>query len=47
MSIMIALHMIGVVSAIAWSEVVSCSWVKIGRKLLRFSMAKSLFPPLW
>jgi hypothetical protein len=46
MSMMIALRMIRVASAVAWSEVVSCSSVKIGRKLLGFAMAKSLFPPL-
>ena len=46
MSMMIALRMIGVASTVAQSEVVSCSLVKIGRKLLGFAVAKSLFPPL-
>jgi hypothetical protein len=46
MSIMIAFRIIGVVSALAQSDVVSCSWVKIGQRLLRFAVAKSLFPPL-
>ena len=46
MSMMIALRTIGVASAVARSEVVSCSSVKIGRKLLGFAVAKSLFSPL-
>jgi len=44
--IMIALRIIGVAREVAWSDVVSCSCVKIGQKLLGFAMAKSLFPPL-
>ena len=43
---MIALWIIGVARDVAQSDVVSCSCVKIGQKLLGFDVAKSLFPPL-
>jgi hypothetical protein len=46
MSMMIALRIIGVASAVPQSDVESCSWVKMGRRLLGFARAKSLFPPL-
>jgi hypothetical protein len=29
------------------SSTESCSWVKMGQRLLGFARAKSLFPPLW
>jgi hypothetical protein len=29
------------------SSVESCSWVKMGWRLLGFARVKSLFPPLW
>ena len=46
-SIMIALWIIRVVREVAQSDAVSCSCVKIGRKLLGFAVAELLFPPLW
>jgi hypothetical protein len=46
MSMMIALWIIGVASAVPQSDVESCSWVKMGQRLLGFARAKSLFPPL-
>jgi hypothetical protein len=46
MSMMIALQIIGVASAVLRSDMESCSWVKMGRRLLGFARAKSLFPPL-
>jgi hypothetical protein len=47
MSMMIALRIIGVASAVPQSDAESCSWVKMGQRLLRFARAKLLFPPLW
>jgi hypothetical protein len=46
MSIMIALQIIRVVSAVLQSDVESCSWVKMGQRLIGFARVKSLFPPL-
>jgi hypothetical protein len=43
MSMMIVLQIIRVVSTVLQSDVESCSWVKMGRRLLGFARVKSLF----
>ena len=45
-SIITAEQRIGVAKHVACNEDVSCSLVNMGHKLLRFAIAKSLFPPL-
>jgi hypothetical protein len=47
MSMMIVLRIIGDASAVPQSDMESCSWVKMGQRLLGFARVKSLFPPLW
>jgi hypothetical protein len=43
MSMMIVLRIIGVASAVPQSDAESCSWVKMGQRLLGFARAKSLY----
>jgi hypothetical protein len=47
MSMMIVLWIIRVASAVLQSDAESCSWVKMGQRLLGFARVKSLFPSLW